>query len=259
MVGPDRYKNRFARYTYKNRRKTGTGQTYAKVRKAGVRNFKKGTHPQMWRTKGSGTFAKLGAMGELGDDIVFDIHLTGAGLKFLKSNLGFGLTVTGIWRDITLEVYRPVKKAMIKEMKVKVPVDTGSLLESMETSLGSGGASRIQGFPFILVLNTKDVPYANVVNKMPDSALQHPGNHTYNYGRLGKRGGKLKDPAAKKGFYDITLFRGRLLAQKLYKNYLNKILAPRIGRAIMKKNGLKKISGRSVQNAIKQIFTTVFK
>jgi hypothetical protein len=193
------------------------------IRKVGVKQLKAGTHPQQWRQTGatpaktlSGHGAKLGPMGELGDDVILEVGLTMEGERLLKIRAP-EWSLNNIKTLFRNEVYDPLQEHVDQKIDLWVPMDTGELRNSMHNALTPSGGSKTNDFPFKILLNTEGIPYAKPVNNMPSDWLQHPGGHFINRGRFG---GSLLDEDAKKGWYNLVLVNGRSEARKLVEGFI---------------------------------------
>ena len=220
----DRQFNRQSRGTTNQRTNSGVR---AAVQKAGQRSLRGGTHPQQSfrggtsgpRKKLTSPGAKLGPMGELGDDVIFEVGLREGVLEAYRL-LGAprSFNKTAFWRDLRNMVYIPFQIFMDKRIESWPPSDTDDLRKSLHNSITASGGSNIRSFPFQVVLNTRGIPYAGPVNKMPVSWTRHKGSHPPTKNSLGT--GFLNDPNTKKGFYDLLLLNGRNIAVKLMKDFL---------------------------------------
>lgn len=197
------------------------------VRKVGLKALRSGTHPQQWRNYNApgqravaGPGATLGPMGELGDDVILEVSLTPMAQADLRAkSYGKEFTLTAIQREFWQQVINPLRERTERKIDIWVPRDSGDLAESMKNALYPAGGSKDRGFPYLFILNTKDIPYAKVVNAMPAKWLKHPAR--YHRNKSSRTGNSLNDPSAIKGFYNITLLFARNLAKDLMKNYFN--------------------------------------
>lgn len=196
------------------------------VRKVGLKALKAGTHPQQYRNYNApgqravaGPLAKLGPMGELGDDIIMEVALTSAADQAMRQKTyGREFTKTALQREFWQQVLNPLREQVEHKIDLWVPVDSGDLAESMKNALYPAGGSSDRGFPFKILLNTKDIPYAKVVNQMPAKYLKHPA--PYHRNTSSRTGNRLSDGSAVKGFYNIVLLFARNKAKELMKNYI---------------------------------------
>ncbi|MHA1382350.1 MAG: hypothetical protein ACTSR3_01190 [Candidatus Helarchaeota archaeon] len=194
------------------------------------KEFIKGTHSQMWRVSGIeqprnkiiGKGANLGAMGELGDDVIIYVVPTDTFEDLIEQ--GF-IKKKWVYRKFYNIVYRPLKNYVLAYINTWVPSDRGNLRKSMARSLTKRGGSIIGDFPFLMMLNTRGVEYANVVNNMPTSWLKHGGRGDI-HPMMGRRvksrhppNKVLYDPKAIHHFYDFILLNGRKKAKTLYKSF----------------------------------------
>lgn len=208
-----------------DRQKTAASQKA--VRKVGLKALKAGTHPQQYRNYNApgqravaGPLAKLGAMGELGDDIILEVaNTTNMEQAFRQKLYGKEFNRTLLQREFWQQVLNPLREQTEHKIDLWVPTDSGDLAQSMKDALYPSGGSVDRAFPFKIVLNTEGIPYANVVNKMPQSYLRHPAPYHRNVSS--KTGNKLSDSTAVKGFYNIVLLFARNKAKELMKNYIN--------------------------------------
>jgi len=213
-------------------------------RKARVKQFKKGTHPQMWRKKRSGgAGSKLGPMGELGDDVIIEVTPRARfdTVKEISKNKVIGM--------ITTMIHRPLSKYMNDKINIWVPSELGKLRDSIESRLKVSTATLkpfTQTQPYRMVIGTPGVPYAAPVNKMPTSWLQHRGS-------VGRFGVARNDPNARKGWWNLLLVNGRNLAQRVYKDFINNGIVPLI-------RPLKGVLGiKNVTNFARSLFTVKYK
>lgn len=182
------------------------------LRKQGIKKFRTASHPQQWRVdlitgarkKVHGAFARLGPLGELGDDIVIFINLN-LDLISLLQRFEFSITTQKVEAAIFQDIIEPVIKYLDKKIEIWVPVDTTDLRKSLHNALKID--SSIISNPFRVILNTKGVPYAGPVNKMPTASLRKSG----------------KAPQARKGWYNLLLLNGRNLAKRKRKIVINKL------------------------------------
>lgn len=194
-------------------------------------------------------------MGELGDDVIMDIDLNYRAKQMIESGL-FGREMTQKMLIVALynSVYRVLRAYINKWIDVKVPSDTEALRESMKNALTPAGGSKVevnQGFPMLVIMNTRGIDYAKVVNKMPSSALQHPGNHWYTTGRTGN---VLDDEEAQTGWYNWILLMGRNEAQRLFRNFIRNDVVPMI-TPVAASLGM---NGTQIYNAARQMFSATF-
>lgn len=223
------------------------------VRKYGLQRFKDKTHPQMWRVNAhGGHFAKLGPMGELGDDVIIQVDLNPKYRKMIEDGIfGKSFSVIKVYHLFYNAVYMDVRNETDKWIDIKVPADSNDLRKSMHDAIRSKGGSNIRNFPFMVVLNTRGIEYAKVVNKMKEKFIKHKGTHTYDYG---KSGNLLDDMGAVKGWYDWILLMSRTKARTLFKTFIQNDIMPIISNIAIKL-GLK---NTDIYNAARQMFTVKY-
>lgn len=196
-------------------------------------------------------------MGELGDDVVFEVKLSPYGSKILQSKISKQISKQSVWRTFYNIVYdndQPlgVKQYVNKQIDIWVPSDTGDLRQALKNAITPSGGSTTQDFPFKVVLNTEGIPYAKPVNKMPEEYIQHSPGQTY-HKTIGRTGKKLNDPKTKKGWYNLILINGRKKAKNLVQEFL-KTIATDFVTPVMTKMG---ISG-TAYNEVKKWFSIRF-
>jgi hypothetical protein len=245
-------KNKFSRTGLKDAKATKTHEFQKKIHKRGLKELKAGTHPQQWRaTAHKGKYSKLGPMGELGDDVICEIGISRIGAQMLNGKIIKELNYTNLFRILRNSVYEPLKQAINAWIDIKVPADTEELRQSMKNALTPSGGSQTNSMPLLIILNTRGIPYASVVNKMPSEAVKHPGNHASSIGRYGAT---LDDPGAISGWYNWVLLQGRTKARALFNQFIKSdvqnIISP-----FATQLGLK---GSAVYNSARQMFTAVF-
>lgn len=200
---------------------------YADIRKNRRKEFREGTHSQQdWRVKSvegtrqkvTGAGANLGAMGELGDDVVIYISMGNAYKEIMNMKI-----IKKSWLLNTFKrlVYTPLKRHLLAEINAWVPSDSDTLRKAIAKSITQRGGSQLKGFPFLVMLNSRGVKYGKPVNKMPTSWLKHGGAGDV-HALLGRRtksrhdGHVLSDKKAISGFYNWILMSGRKKAEKLF-------------------------------------------
>jgi hypothetical protein len=200
-----------------------------RVREIGVKAFKEKVHPQMWRvTKQKGVGAKLGPMGQLGDDVIIEMLLTDVGQMYRD------MASLNLYPLIFQTINKPLEAQVTNVITAYVPMDSGDLRKSMTASIWKAAptAKEIsQMTPYIMSL-AADVPYASPVNQMPSSWLRHPGSHTPNArgAFIGKSGNTLNDPKATHNWFNLVRLRGRQVAQKLFQDFIKKDIAPHVAK-----------------------------
>ncbi|MHC4648230.1 MAG: hypothetical protein ACYTBJ_22450, partial [Planctomycetota bacterium] len=122
----------------------------------------------------------LGPMGELGDDIIFSVDITGH-YDRLVENGGTGVgrilrrkgldTSSDVYRSIWGNVYFPLQQTATTQINTNAPKMTGKLRKAMKESIKVPLAG---SFPLVMILNTAGVDYAKPVEKMPSTWLKHP-------------------------------------------------------------------------------------
>lgn len=164
----------------------------------------------------------LGPAGELGSDIIIKMSRS---LKFPRIVKLLGGSKTSVLELLRQDIYEPLIRYVSQRINRYAPRDTGNLRRSLMASIRTQ-PTQILRFPFRVVLNTRGVDYAKVVNRMPTSWLKHPGSHTSTskVGKLGKSitVRQLHDPDAVKGWYNFILKDARDRAKKLFSSFLTK-------------------------------------
>lgn len=233
------------------------------IRKKGVESFKDKTHPQMWRVnRHGGIGARLGPMGALGEDVILEVTFLDTRIPPAQRGL-FKSLFTQIESTFTGDVHDPLAAYMIGKIETWVPMDTGRLRNSMRSVVEASGGSvegMRRGATYRMTLGTpsyqnRSVTYASVVNKMPTAWLRHPGNHrnvSYRKRVKGKPA-PLDDPEARTKFYDLIVVNSRNLAQRLWKEYLDNQIVPRI-KDVAKAAGIK-----NPHAFARSLFTVAFK
>jgi len=241
-----------------NRTKTIPRKISSEVRKYGRQNLKAGTHPQQWRQTSptpaqvlQGPGATLGPMHELGDDVMIYCGLSYQGEQFLVSKIARELNVMNFTRLFRNEVYEKLRVYVNKWIAIKVPMDTEDLRNSMRNAMTPSGGSLTNKYPFEILMNTKGIPYASVMNEAPEAWLRHPASYHRNIGRFGA---PLNDPRAVKGWYNWIVLMGRQYAEKLFKAFVKSTIQP-----LIKPFGpLIGVSGIGVYHLARSIFTVRF-
>jgi len=241
------------------------------------KKMKQGIHPQQWRIyndptgvpisglapsvlhpvstiKKLGAGANLGAMGGLGDVIIFEIYLSEIGYQIIWNQMIPGFTLDFVIRNLNNILYIPVRTFLENKLKAEVPQDTGELLESLLDSLkpkyqGTQINTISRELPFRLSLGTK-VGYAAVVERMPSDWIVHPGTHgvhgvtaaqkkrrTYS----SKTGLPLFDPTAKAHPFDRSRRTGQLMAERRWDNNFIPLIHSILQRIIPHSRGQKYI------------------
>lgn len=172
----------------------------------------------------------LGEMGELGDDLVLEVRVNKAAADvFTQKAVPSALYLENIRHALLNQVYKPLKRFMDNYIELYVPHDTGDLQQAMKDAITHKGGSQISRLtknePFRVILNTKGIEYAAVVNKMPREWLVHAAvwHRNYSY-REGKH--ELYDPDARKRWYNFVLVNAQNEAERLYKAFINSYLVP---------------------------------
>lgn len=182
--------------------------------------MREGWHPDDWRVEGIegprkkiiGAGGRLGPMGELGQSLIFSIHVTEYGKKLMLRGIR-EFTKTRVWKTFTNLVYDPLQVRMGDKVDKWVPADTKRLRQSMKASITPAGGSHVEMLDmigpngFTVLLGTPGIKYAKVVNRMPERWLRHPGKHSP--GTRGRTGKTLSDPQARKGWYNLVLLDSR--------------------------------------------------
>ena len=208
-------------------------------------------HSQPWRAGQSqsggpqGSGMNLGPMGKMLPQVVISIELNSFVFtqveQAAKVTFNNRITENGILTMIRNTIYDPLKQVMFNDIANWVPKDSGRLRNAMELSIAGGGVpggnasstSQINGLhPFYVVLSTGDVPYASVVENMPDPWVQHDGpTHqgglSSRYGRtVSRKKGphELHDPQARQGAFGMVLANGRQMASNLWNQFENTVL-----------------------------------
>jgi hypothetical protein len=171
-------------------------------------------------------------MGELGDDIIFSVDITGH-YDRLVENGGTGVgrilrrkgldTSSDVYRSIWGNVYFPLQQTATTQINTNAPKMTGKLRKAMKESIKVPLAG---SFPLVMILNTAGVDYAKPVEKMSSAMLKHPTPVHSNTRRIGGRLVILVDPEARKGWYALTLLNSRNRARKLWRDYIKKTWVP---------------------------------
>lgn len=193
-----------------------TAASVAKAMRAGGRrSLKAGSHPQQyWRQPVSpvkvltGTGARLGPAGELGDDVLIEIKLSPSGVILVGRHLSPKLESAALLSEVIAQIYNPLVAEMHNKINLWVPIDSGDLRRSLLNSLSPAGGSYTSGFPLFVVLNTKNIIYAKPVNKMP--------KHWF------------KIPTAVENWYNLLVLHGRKFVRTLYSNFVKNYLVPEI-------------------------------
>lgn len=195
-----------------------------------------------------GAGANLGPMGDLPDKIIFEISLSPLGYDLLY-NVKFmpkRFNRTNIITHLQNIIYLPVFQLLNKDMKLRTPRDTDVLMNALLKSLTKNWSNNnlttiTRTQPFRLSIGTIGVPYASVVNKMPEDWIVHPGSHG-KYGKTAnqkqrathsqKTGKLLFDPLAKENFFEYYTRIGRTLAKKQYEIFINDVIVPILQQSI---------------------------
>lgn len=178
-------------------------------------------HPQQWRVervegprkKIIGAGGRLGPMGELGQTVLFSVHVTDYGRRLLERRIR-DFSKNKVWRSLTQMVYNPLQTRLEQKVDKWVPKDTGRLRGSLKASITPAGGSTVEivdmmsGRGFTVLLATPGIKYAKVVNRMPTKWLQHPGPR-HGAGETGRTGRTLNDPDAKTGWYNLLVLDSR--------------------------------------------------
>jgi len=121
----------------------------------------------------------------------------------------------------------------------------------MRNAMTPSGGSLTNKYPFEILMNTKGIPYASVMNEAPEAWLRHPASYHRNIGRFGA---PLNDPRAVKGWYNWIVLMGRQYAEKLFKAFVKSTIQP-----LIKPFGpLIGVSGIGVYHLARSIFTVRF-
>ncbi len=121
--------------------------------------------------------------------------------------------------QLTLEMTLDAVKADLKDaINRYVPKATGQLRENYEANLESSHVYS-QALKMSIILGT-NISYAGIVNRMPESSLQHSGQqrYAYYYGAHGKI--SLDDPEAQHDFHGLLRMILRQSLTRWFRQFL---------------------------------------